>query len=117
MVVALFKRLLTLICVVSFLGGTVAQAMPLAMSAAEPCDMAMNMPTMGDGMPCQQDKADMALCVPLLGCAVAPASLPAPVATIAVANFNWSQVWFSDLQATMAGRAIEPAVFPPIHLA
>ncbi|RJF88362.1 hypothetical protein D3874_16175 [Oleomonas cavernae] len=116
MAVALFKRLLTLVCVVSFLGGTMAQAMPLAMSAAAPCDMAMSMPATGDGMPCRQGKADMALCVPLLGCALAPASLPVPV-TAAVANVAWSRAWFADLQATMAGRAIEPAIFPPIHLA
>lgn len=117
MAVALFKRLLTLVCVVSFLGGTMAQATPLAMSAAEPCDMAMSQPTTGAAMPCQQGTADTALCVPLLGCTIASASLPESPVTATVANVAWSQAWYPDLQATMAGRAIEPDILPPIHLA
>lgn len=117
MVMLLLKRLLAAVFLVSFLSGAIAEAMPAAMDGTRPCDMTMMAGFDGSaGMPCQQDKAAVP-CVPLIGCAAVAAALPAPVNAPYAAAFAWALAWFPNPPGAIAGRSVQPAVFPPIKLA
>jgi len=98
----------------AFLGGMPAQAMSLGMSPDKPCGMAMDMGQHGvadTGAP--QDKSNtLPACIALVGCAIF-VGLSAPDLSIST-PLSWSSAWYGGDLTGLAGRAIEPDLFPPI---
>lgn len=113
MVVSLLKRLLSAVVLVSFLAGTIAEATPVMMAAALPCTMMGMAAEGGANGPCPPDDKGRATCIPLIGCALGLVGLPACDVQHEV-SFGWSPTWFPGSATTIAGRLIEPDIFPPI---